>query len=361
MKPLEYTVRFTTPAFLGNAEQNGQWRTPPFKALLRQWWRVASGITDVARLREEEGQMFGAAREEGGGSQRSRVRIRLVGEQSWRLGSLTGAWGNDPRVFHQEVGQNGMNVGAHLYLGYGPLTYRQGTTLKSNAAVQADETNTLRLAWPEGETSVGDAVQLAHWFGTVGGRSRNGWGSLELLRSLREADGGDGVQLAELQVDHLLLSRIARPLQDCVHRDWPHALGQGADGRLLLWQSARTFANWREAMQALAKAKIGFRTQFQLHGPGPFEQRHLLAYPVTNHPVHAWGNQSRLANQLRFKVAKNLEGRLVARIVHLPCALPRELARALGHQAPNIQQQVAIWQTVHGWLDNTNQSGFQRI
>jgi CRISPR-associated protein Cmr1 len=34
MKRLEYTVSFTTPAFLGNAEQAGQWRTPPFKALL---------------------------------------------------------------------------------------------------------------------------------------------------------------------------------------------------------------------------------------------------------------------------------------------------------------------------------------
>ncbi len=29
MNKLEYTVRFVTPAFLGNAEQKGQWRTPP--------------------------------------------------------------------------------------------------------------------------------------------------------------------------------------------------------------------------------------------------------------------------------------------------------------------------------------------
>ncbi|OYV75217.1 MAG: hypothetical protein B7Z66_13795 [Chromatiales bacterium 21-64-14] len=36
MKPLKYTVRFVTPAFLGNAEQTGQWRTPPFKALRRR-------------------------------------------------------------------------------------------------------------------------------------------------------------------------------------------------------------------------------------------------------------------------------------------------------------------------------------
>lgn len=40
MQELTYKVTFTTPAFLGNAEQSAQWRTPPFKALLRQWWRV---------------------------------------------------------------------------------------------------------------------------------------------------------------------------------------------------------------------------------------------------------------------------------------------------------------------------------
>ena len=31
-----YQLRFQNPAFLGNAQQQGQWRTPPFKALLRQ-------------------------------------------------------------------------------------------------------------------------------------------------------------------------------------------------------------------------------------------------------------------------------------------------------------------------------------
>ena len=40
MEKLEYKVSFLTPAFLGNAGQEGQWRSPPFKALLRHWWRV---------------------------------------------------------------------------------------------------------------------------------------------------------------------------------------------------------------------------------------------------------------------------------------------------------------------------------
>ena len=30
MQRMTYRIRFLTPAFLGNAEQSGQWRTPPF-------------------------------------------------------------------------------------------------------------------------------------------------------------------------------------------------------------------------------------------------------------------------------------------------------------------------------------------
>ena len=36
MRELTYQVSFNTPAFLGNSEQQAQWRTPPFKALLRR-------------------------------------------------------------------------------------------------------------------------------------------------------------------------------------------------------------------------------------------------------------------------------------------------------------------------------------
>lgn len=59
MKKLEYTVRFTTPAFLGNAEQQAQWRTPPFKALIRQWWRIVKAPKlnkpfDITQLRTAE-------------------------------------------------------------------------------------------------------------------------------------------------------------------------------------------------------------------------------------------------------------------------------------------------------------------
>jgi CRISPR-associated protein Cmr1 len=349
-----YQVRFTTPAFLGNAQQEGQWRTPPFKALLRQWWRVASGITDECRLRQEEARLFGAASDEGSGSHRSLVRIRLG---SWEVPE-SGKLPKVGTVCHPEVDHpklkncpdgDGKLIDAGQYLGYGPIQ-------KANAAIQAGEPNTLRVAWPDAYNKISDVLQFIQWFGTLGGRSRNGWGSLTLEHeSIQGAipsqrQGGNGN----------LLSRIARPIVDCLSLDWPHALGTDADGQLLVWCSTGTFPDWREAMRALAKVKIGFRRTLPLDGGNPL-QRHLLAYPVTHHSVGAWGNQSRLANQLRFKVAKSNDGKLTAYAFHLPCGLPTPLAQALGQDAPSLREQAVIWNQVHTWLDNTPVSGFRRI
>ena len=40
MQQRQLHIQFHTPAFLGDANQSGRWRTPPFKAQLRQWWPV---------------------------------------------------------------------------------------------------------------------------------------------------------------------------------------------------------------------------------------------------------------------------------------------------------------------------------
>ena len=97
MQQMKYEVRFLTPAFLGNAEQSGQWRTPPFKALLRQWWRVAYAAkkefrVDVRQMRRDEGLLFGNAwlsHEENGRTVKdfckSLVRMRL---NRWTVGEL---------------------------------------------------------------------------------------------------------------------------------------------------------------------------------------------------------------------------------------------------------------------------------
>jgi CRISPR-associated protein Cmr1 len=360
MQKLELTVRFNTPAFLGNAEQNGQWRTPPFKALLRQWWRItaANGFGyDSERLRIAEGRLFGTAGD--GESRQSAIRLRLDRWDEGKLKRTQWQGVQEVRVSHPEVtNQQGqvMRIGAELYLGYGPLVYQQGaTSLRANAAIQADESAKLNLAWPKCVSALSDTLQLVHWFGNIGGRSRNGWGSLALF--------GQGIESVEVpKASDPLINRISLSLDQCLRRDWPHALGKDERG-LMVWKSQQEFATWRDAMTGLAKAKIGFRTslKFTAGRNGPFESRHLLAYPVTNHNVGTFPREARLGNQLRFKVVKTAKnGKFTAIIFHLPCALPHELAQKLGASKPSSEQQAAIWSRVHAWLD-ASASGFQRI
>ena len=110
MQRMKYRIRFLTPAFLGNAEQSGQWRTPPFKALLRQWWRVVWAERhrfpeDCSAMRRDEGRLFGNAWLDGD-FRKSSVRMRL---SKWTDGSLTrNQWGR------QELDGNS-SFGIHFY------------------------------------------------------------------------------------------------------------------------------------------------------------------------------------------------------------------------------------------------------
>jgi CRISPR-associated protein Cmr1 len=125
------TVRFLTPAFLGDAEQAGRWRTPPFKTLLRQWWRVVYAAdcdfhVTIEAMRREEGLLFGNAWLKNEFC-KSRVRLRL---DRWESGTLK-SWNELERstVTHPEVQRTSYKVGPHAYLGYGPLDGRGGTKL----------------------------------------------------------------------------------------------------------------------------------------------------------------------------------------------------------------------------------------
>ncbi|HEX7382420.1 MAG TPA: RAMP superfamily CRISPR-associated protein [Nevskiaceae bacterium] len=332
-----FTVRFTTPAFLGNAEQRGQWRTPPFKALLRQWWRIAVAKTcnyDFTALRRREDALFGTVE---GRAHKSMIRMRLSG---WDAGKATPAnWPLDKTTLHPEVSRP---VGAHLYLGYGPLTFSKGkgTTLKKEAAIQADEEAKLSLAFPEEHAeSVNLTLWLIHQYGTVGGRSRNGWGSLVITPV-------DGIPLYPAEPG----TQFLRDWHDALALDWAHAVGTN-DGEPLVWRTADG-PDWEAVMTELAKLKIGLRTQFKFHSGkgarGP-EPRHWLSYPVTNHNVTPWDRtHARLPNSLRFKVRRSQNGNVFGVIFHIPCLPPPSFH-------PERRAIEAVWTQVHAFLEDPAQ------
>lgn len=343
----KYTVQFLTPAFLGGADQSGQWRTPPFKALLRQWWRVAYAQqqhfrVNVLEMREREGRLFGNAwlqdqRSESAAS-RSLVRMRL---SSWAPGARRNWQGVEPKgVQHPEVNQP---VGAHLYLGYGPLIYQKnppGTALKSPPAIEQAELAHLALVFPESEqTGMEGALFLMELYGTVGGRSRNGWGSFRLIPEDSTWPQG---------------SLPLRDWQQALNLDWPHCIGQDGRGPLI-WRTAKEYADWKELMRDLACVKIALRTQFAWGTDSP-DQRHWLAYPVTNHPVRDWdADKLRLPNSLRFKVrcVDSDPKRLIGVIYHMPCSPPPAFQ-------PQRQTLIQVWQQVHRLLDELGESSRKR-
>ncbi|WP_126443814.1 RAMP superfamily CRISPR-associated protein [Sulfuricystis multivorans] len=379
MKTETFTLRFNTPAFLGDAKQNGRWRTPPIKHELRHWWRVAYAAdhgyrVSIADLRREEGLLFGNAWLEND-FRKSMVRIRLERWDSGKLKSWQGL--EQATVTHPETQKTAYKVGPHAYLGYGPLDGRGNTKLskKVHAALQADEQAQIAFAYPTThaepelerllETNVPRierSLHLMHRFGTLGGRSRNGWGSYELLPSSGERGAGDeGLPL--------------RLWRDCLELDWPHAIGKDEKGALI-WETA-PHDDWKALMRTLAIVKIGLRTQFRFEDKqlddkrdnpngiehGKPQDRHWLAYPVTHHAVKPWdkerrGNETfslnlRLPNQMRFKVRRTEDGKLKGVIFHMPHLPPL----AFGPDRAAIER---LWKCVHQFLDALTQTPAQR-
>ena len=354
MQRMKYRIRFLTPAFLGNAEQSGQWRTPPFKALLRQWWRVvrAQGAGyDHRKLRETEGRLFGHAwLDDGHGktwASRSKVRLRL---DSWKNGDLR-SWNGleQETVTHPEVQRTGFKVGPHAYLGYGPLDGRGGTKLrklngKPNAAIQAGETSTLSIAAPESEIDVlRTALALMNAYGTVGGRSRNGWGSF-MIEPFDDSPGVDASADTSRQGAGELDRSFVRPWREALALDWPHAIGADDTGPLV-WRTKESCTDWKALMRDLAILKIGLRTMFVFSSARPPHDRHWLSYPITKHNFPAWGNL-RLPNSLRFKVRPDPDDpkRLRGVVFHVPCLPPRDFR-------PDSRAIENVWRKTHQLLD----------
>jgi len=328
MKKLEYKVTFTTPAFLGNAEQSGQWRTPPFKALLRQWWRVAvaeSHNYKYEEIREKEGRLFGNAWLDSGAT-RSQVRVRL---NQWTEGASK--WESLPRI-----GNGKTQVPADLYLGYGPVKNSRGTpptALKHNAAIQAGDSATLSLAIPgDCEEEIAMALGLIDRFGTLGGRSRNGWGSVRLEPQSGISTPQDGI------------NAFSALLDDALTKDWPHAIGCDKSG-MLIWQTKQV-VDWKRAMTDLAKLRKAINAKFDK------SKRPLLSYPVTGN--RKWENNRRIPNSLRFKVVPAADGHVKGLAFHLPCLPPKEF----GPKKDTVKE---VWRKVHAFLDRPSESGLERV
>ena len=302
-----YTVRFLTPAFLGDAEQNGAWRTPPFKALLRQWWRVAyvrgrePSAALVAKMRETEGRLFGNAWLEANdddrasnrktGHCRSVIRMRLEaadGSEAWIRGTQQG-------VAPLSNGQQTSYSWFGLINRTDRITNKDLPPLTGIKAAGAENTRMLKLAVPEDRIDEIDlTLRLINTFGQVGSRARTGWGAIHL-------EGVKPHSADELRI-------FSRDCKACLAHDWAHALGRDKDGPWV-WTSPPEFKDWAAALTKVA----GMRKQVRTSLKEPSDLRPLLGF----------ADASRMPSPLRWRVFRAPKGdSLGVRVFALPHKIP---------------------------------------
>lgn len=364
MRKLEYQVSFNTPAFLGNAEQLAQWRTPPFKALIRHWWRIVKAPEldyDHARLRMIEGRLFGNAWL-ADDFRKSDLRLRIC---PWEIGSLqSSSWPGGPMDTVVTTRDGKGRVRSDLYLGYGPVlppSKKEGRSqIEIRRAIGIAEKANLKLMMPSAMIDEVEAVvDVIDQFGTLGSRARNGWGSVFLERT------GQTANLPSSAESRDSTRRCLRQLESCLLLDWAHAIGFDGNGALI-WRTS-TCENWRKAMGRLANVRVSVRRAAkQFTGPKAVGGIHLLGYPAGGlWELKEWRGRSReelegrLASQLRFKVSKDEQNRYYGTVVHTPYRIPNDLANRLDTKDRMWLEtkQLRIWETIHETLD----SEFDRV
>ena len=329
MKIMTCTLQFLTPAFLGNAEQNAQWRTPPIKAQLRQWWRMAYAAdhhfkVDVAAMRHEEGLLFGHAwldddRDERGdkvAARKSLVRIRLA-MPTGQPGTAWGA-GTQHGVAPLKVVQD------TSYAWFGLVKRGQGLPDRNAIDVQgAESKRALLLAFPEKHAECIDTtLRLITQFGQLGSRSRGGWGSIHI---------GDIPPMLQTE-----MVRFSQPLEGCLRHDWPMSLCSDARG-LCLWESKESFASWADVMRVIAverrKARLALKTP---------DGRDLR-------PVLGFASPGRMPSPLRWRCVLTAPDQLAIRVFAMPSLIPAD-----GKQRIDHARTASAWKQVIAVMDESS-------
>ena len=227
-------------------------------------------------------------------------------------------------------------VRADVYLGFGSVLLpkkenRPNVQLRGKAIEPDEQQARLQLFAAEITKDLDETLQLVSWFGTLGSRSRNGWGSVRL----HPVD--DAPIVADVPgVGDPLLKKVSRAWEDCLRLDWPHALGT-SNGKPLIWLS-QGYPDWRKAIGCLANIRVEVRRI----------AKNFLG-PKNIGGIHA--------SQLRFKVVRTAQGlRVLA--AHFPCMVPEVFLheRVLDAAQKNwlLSNQAQVWMAIHQHLDRSN-------
>lgn len=335
-----------TPMFLGNASQQAEWRAEPFKGLLRYWWRIAQpsrGAMDIGckDLLKSEAELFGAAGEDDGVGGKSKIEVSIVSDSVF---SPSKQFEHNEKITHPETT---FKPGSLSYLAGMGLIGKDGT---NTSFFPEGSSFQLTLQSPKSLVEqLETTLALLQTFGTIGGRSRNGWGSFRIDR------GG-------LEKESVLsaLKNCTVKWQQGFTKDYPNCLGKDEKGPLI-WLTQEPRSDWQGAMTDLAETYIQLRAGVSENGIKKLDpnngERHLLGIPLMHHNQLAGGKRihtDRHASPLRLLVRK-LNGKFVGFFLHVPHQFAKPPTGNNCQQIMSVGEQLNIWeQKIHKKLDGMN-------
>jgi len=163
MKEILLRLRIVTPLYNQGEKDDVGLKIPSLRGVLRFWWRALQAENDIAKLKMEEQRIFGGV---SGAAMASSVKLRIVREPD-----------SDSTAFkNSSISMNAKYLALGIFeMGQNPdrLCIESGTY---EVAFQYPE---------QFENDVKQTLLAFHYFGNLGAKARNGFGSL-LLENFRE-------------------------------------------------------------------------------------------------------------------------------------------------------------------------------
>lgn len=369
---LRFDVKFVTPCFLGGADGNAEIRTAPFKNLLRRWWRIANGNLSPEELWKRESRLFGSTEKDPDIVEenkklpkdkrkpevfgKSKVVVKII-ETNCHISNRKELLFPNMKLEHPEVTKS---VHVEAYLGMGPIFWDkklERTVYKYNYIEPSGKISMILVVPKDEVEAFVTILSFINYFGTIGSRSRNGWGSI-IISGLKDVSKRVEVTLPAISKNFLIDWNSIYSKDEL--RKYPYSFAKDEKG-MLCW-CTRPQKNWEEAMSIIADAYLKVRTafKFQKTDEKALESRHLLGYPVTHHGAKKWDVElkngktkklnTRLPSQLIMKVLKDKDS-YYGIILHLPNQIPLK--------GFSVESQKDIWKFVHGALDHDD--GMKRL
>jgi CRISPR-associated protein Cmr1 len=253
--------------FLAGADgQTAELRPPSIKGMLRFWWRAAqAGVTD---FKQREAAIFGSGGENGG---RSSFSLQVMAdnlEKDVTQDSLEPRpW---PKGHSYQVHGHTLNI--LEYLAYGTYKWDKGANVLVRQYIKPGFEFELkvRLFDATNQPEVLQALQLFCRFGTLGAKSRNGYGSFQVVKVESSLATSDSEAQAYLSPD--------KGTMDSLCKFGGPTEFSAFSKQAKLYKTKKTYSTWHDCLAELAFAYRKGRLSLNDHYH--CKQRQYIGSPI---------------------------------------------------------------------------------